>query len=151
MSITSYSVIAKQTRWLALTLSLIVVLFAAGSLFASRHRRDVAQVNNGETTTPPLERRHTLIESESLTVTRRGFAPALITRAQGEFILMVDNRSGLDLNFRFSRETGEPLHEIRTSQQELDWNEVLDLQPGTYVLTERDHPEWKCLIRITAR
>lgn len=64
---------------------------------------------------------------------------------------MVDNRSGSNLNFRFSRLTGESLHEITSSQEELDWNDVVDLRPGRYVLTERDHPNWNCSITITAR
>jgi hypothetical protein len=64
---------------------------------------------------------------------------------------MVDNRTGHDLNFRLARDAGELLHEIPSSREQLDWNEVLDLQPGRYVLSELNHPEWTCSITITAR
>jgi hypothetical protein len=97
------------------------------------------------------EQRTRVMESEVITATRRGFEPAAITRPQGKFILMIDNGSGTDLTFRFSRETGESIHNITSSREQLDWNEVVDLEPGEYVLTERDHPDWTCLIRITAR
>jgi hypothetical protein len=149
MSITSYSVsVVKKIVWLALIMSVV----ACAIIFASRSLSDNRQsATDGETKYLATDQRHTLMESEVITVTRRGFEPALITRPVGRFILMLDNRSGKDLNFRLARDTGQPLTEIASSRQELDWNDVLDVQPGTYVLTERNHPEWSCSIRITAQ
>ena len=148
MSITRYSIsVIKKIVWPVLTMSVV----ACALLFASRSLSFNHQnANDSEPKVLGPLQRHTLMESEVITVTRRGFEPALITRPVGRFILMVDKRSGADLNFRLSREPGQPLTEIASSRQELDWNDVLDLRPGTYVLTEQNHPEWTCSIKITA-
>lgn len=151
MSITSYSVrVLKKLRWLVLTLFVSAFMFVSQSLSGALPANQIANSDVARTD-PTAEQRQTLIESEIITATRRGFEPMEISRPQGKFILMVDNRSGTDLNFRLSRETGEPLNEIASSSRELDWNEVLDLHPGKYILTEQAHPEWSCSIRITAK
>ena len=137
----------KQPNWVAFAVlfSSLVAALALGN-FARDNRREVVAPRSSERT----ENGRTFIESESVTVTRRGFEPVAITRTQGKFILVVDNRSGIDLSLRFSRETGESVHEIRSSRDQLDWNEVVDLRPGRYVLTEVNHPSWACNIVITA-
>jgi hypothetical protein len=97
------------------------------------------------------QNRTTLVESEVVTITRRGFEPVSITRPEGRFILMIENPNWQLLNLRLSREAGQSLKEVRASRQEPNWNDILDLQPGRYLLTEQNHPEWTCLIIITAR
>lgn len=134
----------KQHKGMAITTVVLICLsvLAFGSL-ARDHNKPVKaseKAGNGRAS----------MESESVTVTGRGFEPAAITRTQGKFILVVDNRSGTDLSLRFSRETGESVHEIRSSRDQLDWNEVVDLKPGRYVLTEVNHPSWACSVVITA-
>ena len=154
MSITSYSLhVLKKLRWLALTMTLFgsAFMFVSQGLSGDLRPGSIANPEGVARTDPASEQQHALIKSEIITVTPRGFEPTEISRAQGKFILMVDNRSGKDLKFRLSRETGEPLNEIASSSQELDWNEVLDLHPGKYILTEQAHPEWSCSIRITAK
>jgi hypothetical protein len=151
MSTKSYSMrVVKYLSLLVLGLSLVGSAFVFASKSGSGSNQ-IANLNGSEKTHADSEHRRSLIESEVITATRRGFEPAAISRPQGRFILMIDNRSGTDLNFRFSRETGESIHEIGSSREQLDWNEIVDLQPGRYVLTERDHPDWTCSIRITAR
>ena len=92
-----------------------------------------------------------LLESEVVAVTDRGLEPTAITRPQGEFILMIENPNRQVLNLSLSRESGPRLQQIRASREEPNWNEVKDLPPGRYVLTEQSHPDWVCLITITAR
>jgi hypothetical protein len=151
MSITSY--VPKKFTWLALT----ITLFGSAFIFVSRGLsgdllpRAIVNPEGVVRPEPAAEQRRALIESEIITATRRGFEPMVISRPEGKFILMIDNRSGKDLTFHLARETGERLNEIASSRHELDWNEVLDLQPGKYILTEQDHPEWACSIRITAK
>lgn len=91
------------------------------------------------------------VESEIITITPRGFEPTQITRPAGEFILMVENRSGQLSDLRLAHEAGERLHEMRASREEPDWNELMDLHPGHYVLTDANHPAWVCHVTITAR
>lgn len=153
MSIKSYPVrILRQLSGFALAISLAgcVLVFASWSL-ADNSDSETAESANSHKTVATLEQQHSLVESEIITATRRGFEPATITRPKDKFILMVDNRSGSELSFRLSRETGESLHEIKSSREEPDWNELIDLSPGRYVLSERDHPDWTCSIIITAR
>jgi len=91
-----------------------------------------------------------VIETELLTLRPTGFEPTEITRPTGEFILMVENSSGQTLNLHLSRMTGGRLHEAKVTRDEPDWNELLDLHPGSYLVTEASHPEWTCYINITA-
>ena len=154
MSIRSYPVrILNQLCGFALAISLAgcVVVFASWSLAGNSNNSDIAETADGHKTVAALEQQQSLVESEIITATRRGFEPATITRPKDKFILMVDNRSGTELSFRLSRETGESLHEIKSSREEPDWNELMNLSPGRYVLSERDHPDWTCSIIITAR
>ena len=92
-----------------------------------------------------------IVETELIALTPTGFEPAEVTRPAGEFILMVENRTRQPVSLSLARETGERLHEMKESREEPDWNELENLTPGRYLLTEADHPEWTCSVTITAR
>lgn len=104
-------------------------------------------------TAPPAPQGNSLrqaLEGEVITLTTNGFEPAEITRPRGRFILMVDNRSGVgDIDLQLNRQTGARLHTVHVPREQQDWNDVLDLEPGSYVLTEAEHPKWNCRITIT--
>jgi len=87
-----------------------------------------------------------------VTLTPTGFEPAELTRSRGAFLLMVDNRSNNpNLVFHLDGENGKREHEQQTRKGgRLDWNKILDLPPGRYLLKEADHPSWVCQITITA-
>jgi hypothetical protein len=36
-------------------------------------------------------------------------------------------------------------------REQPNWSDVIDLQPGRYVLSDGDHPDWVCHITITAQ
>jgi hypothetical protein len=92
------------------------------------------------------------VETELITVRSTGFEPAEITRPQGRVFFEVDNRSGLsEINLRLDSEHGNRLHQVRVKREQLDWYQELDLQPGRYLWTEADHPDWVCRITVTAR
>jgi hypothetical protein len=92
------------------------------------------------------------VETELITIQPGGFEPAEITRPQGRIRLAVDNRSGNnEVLLRFEREASQHQHEFSIPGSKLDWREVMELQPGTYLLSEANHPEWVCRITITAR
>jgi hypothetical protein len=91
-------------------------------------------------------------ESELITITPHGFEPRELTRPQGRFLLMVDNRSGVAATaLALTSEAGQRTHQMRVPREEPNWSEVVDLPPGRYVLTEADHPRWSCRITITAQ
>src|SRR5215475_5623746 len=117
----------KRLTWFGIAagvISLIAVL-VLGSFYLNLRTRKALSKPAERT-----EQRHSSMEVEIVTATRRGFDPLVISRPKGKFILMVTNRSGDDLDFRFSRQIGESVHEIKSSRQELDWNEIVDLTPG---------------------
>jgi hypothetical protein len=92
------------------------------------------------------------MESELITITAHGFEPREIARPQGRFLLMIDNRSGLAAtSLRLTREAGSRVREMPVPREEPNWSDVVDLQPGRYVLTEADHPRWSCRITISAQ
>lgn len=91
------------------------------------------------------------LEGEIVSAQPNGFEPNQITRPAGEFLLMVDNRTGLDqLQVRLERVVGkERLDDIGLTKRAYSWNTVLKLPPGEYILTEASHPEWVCRITLT--
>jgi hypothetical protein len=104
-------------------------------------------------TAKPLQAQQTgsELQAEIITITPRGFEPAEITRPTGRFILMVDNHSELaEVTFRLDQEGGARLYEVAMPQEQAEWSEVIDLQPGTYLLTEAQHADWLSRITITA-
>lgn len=90
------------------------------------------------------------LQAEIVTIRQTGFEPQQLTRPHGRFILMVENRSGLgDIALQLHRQTGNSLHAVHVSKEQLDWHDEINLPPGNYVLTEANHPEWVCQITIT--
>jgi len=135
-------------------ITLVWASFAAAHVWAGRPHPAGAKSPAGKT--PPAaqgksNRPRRGVETEVVTLRATGFEPAEITRPAGEFILMVEDGAGRPVSLSFSRETGERLHEIRATREQPDWNELEDLQPGRYLLTEADHPDWVCRVTITAR
>jgi hypothetical protein len=91
-------------------------------------------------------------EAEVLTIRPTGFEPAAITRPPGEFLLVINNRSGLEeVNWSLDRETGGNVREVKISGGKLRSGNFQDLPPGRYVLTEANHPGWICRITITSQ
>jgi len=89
-------------------------------------------------------------EAELITITPHGFEPREITRPEGRFLLMVDNRSGVAATaLALTSEGGLRTREMRVPREEPNWSEALELPAGRYVLTEADHPRWSCRITIT--
>jgi hypothetical protein len=87
-----------------------------------------------------------------VTLRPSGFAPKLITRPQGRFLLTVDNRSGLNEMFlRLDSLTFNRVIDRHVSRERLNLRQVVDLTPGQYLLTEANHPNWICAIAITPR
>ena len=83
-----------------------------------------------------------------------GFEPKKITSMEGPFLLAVDNRSGFirrEITFRLDKVGANRIREARLPVRKRGWRERVDLSPGTYLLTEINHPQWKCEITIVSR
>ncbi len=89
------------------------------------------------------------IEAEIISIRPTGFEPTQITRPKGPFLLAIENRSGLkQIEFQLGVEGGMRSFQIERTWERSDWNQVVDLPAGRYVLTETNHPAWKCTISI---
>ncbi len=90
------------------------------------------------------------LEVEVITATEGGFDPAVITRPRGPFILALHNRSGeRELVFRIFRAQGEQLNELRLRPGRRSQHQRLELPPGDYVISEANHPAWRCDVTIS--
>ena len=90
------------------------------------------------------------IEAEIITISPSGFHPAQISRPKGPFVLEVEDRSGLKgVDVQFSVERGNQVFQVEAPRENPDWNRMVDLPPGRYVLNEVGHPDWTCTITIT--
>jgi hypothetical protein len=84
----------------------------------------------------------------SLQVTPSGFEPRETIAPRGKFFILLQNRTGQrDLNFWLARENDARLAE--SEPQKRDWMAKVQLGPGTYIISETSHPEWKSFIRVT--
>jgi hypothetical protein len=87
-----------------------------------------------------------------ITARHTGFEPSEINRPAGPVFLSVQNRSGYhEVALRLDRETGGRLFDVRVPRSKLDWQNVVHLQPGRYVLTDAYHPDWSCTITVTPK
>lgn len=137
-----------------LPLLLIVLTLVALTALAVHARGWIASPPAATSVAKPLQTQQagSAREAEIITITPIGFEPSEVTRPAGSFILMVDNRSGLEeITFRLDREGGSRVHEISMPREHPDWDGVVDPPPGTYLLTEASHPDWLCRITITAQ
>ena len=91
------------------------------------------------------------IPTLSISLKPYGFLPSAVTvRAQTVF-LAVNNSSGFrSPSFRLNV-NGSRLHDVSLVSSQRHWAVVLQLIPGQYVLTEGNHPQWRCTITVTAR
>jgi len=84
----------------------------------------------------------------SLEVTPSGFESGETIARRGKFLILLQNRTGRrDLNFWLARENEGRVAE--SDAQRRDWKAQVQLNPGTYVIGETNHPEWKYTIRVT--
>lgn len=94
----------------------------------------------------------TQIDYALITLTPSGFYPKEITRPKGQFLLAVDNRVGnKDVALRLVRDNGAKEREKNLVKGQLRWRQLVNLNPGRYVLTEANRPDWVCNITIVAR
>ena len=90
------------------------------------------------------------VEVEIVTLKATGFDPSSLTRPKGEFMLVIENRSGLpEVTFQFDRAVGLRLRQARVARKKASWNGLVDLPPGTYKMTEATRPAWAFSLIIT--
>ena len=115
-----------------------IVILAIGALVVTLGTFRRASTGDSEAT-----------EIELVTVRPSGFEPAEITRPKGPFVLFIDDRSGReDSSLVLQRGNGAHLRAIGLKRQKSEWNDVVDLTPGTYILQDANNSELRCQITI---
>lgn len=91
------------------------------------------------------------IEVELLTLTERGFEPKTLTRPKGKFLLAVETRTGLDqtLTLSLADDKKNRLKEYKAHGSRKGWTNIFDLNPGQYVVSVAEYPNWQCSITVT--
>ena len=88
-------------------------------------------------------------EIELITLRPAGFEPAEVTRPKGAFVLFIDDRSGREnSSLILQRVNGGQLRAIGIQRKRSQWNDVVDLTPGTYVLQDANNSALRCQITI---
>lgn len=80
-------------------------------------------------------------------LTSSGFTPNELQHAPGRFAIAVENTTlPGEYMLRLKAEDGTVLNEFQVQKGSSAW--TINLQTGTYVLTEANHPQWTCRIVI---
>ena len=88
-------------------------------------------------------------EGQLITITPYGIEPAALTTSQGHFILAYENRSGLEnVSLGLSDDKDASVHQLDMALLKSLWTGEFKLDPGTYQLKERSHPDWVCTITV---
>lgn len=86
-----------------------------------------------------------------LTIRATGFETKEMTITAGDYFVIVQNGTGLDqFGLRIEREKGQRIHEMRLPRLKKRWRQMIRFTPGSYIVSEIDHPEWTCRITVTA-
>lgn len=76
-----------------------------------------------------------------------GFEPTELDVEEGRYLLVIQNRSGLnDLVVTLEGENGKKIFQENAQQRR--WRKRFDLKQGSYRLTAENNPEWSCVIRV---
>ena len=93
------------------------------------------------------------LEVEVITVRPTGFEPTQIVRPPGPYILLIENRSGVDtINLRMTLAGVPPappvtVFQVQLPRGQLDWTTLMVGNAGQYTLAEDSHPSWNCTVR----
>ncbi len=105
-------------------------------------------VVNGQTPQPHAQKQR--VEAEFIHIDSGGFHPRSITRTPRIFFLIVRNYNDIrNLTISLNQQGGGNVRHIPMQDHGGDWSEALSLPPGTYVLTEDNHPAWRCTVTIS--
>lgn len=137
-----------HSQRLRLFLSILLLLVSGALILARFKHADMPRGDAATMTQSPQDS----IKAELITITPTGFEPAELTRPKGRFLLAIDNQSGLDeVEFYFERETGGRINIPLSRRGKLEWREIVDLTPGTYILRTTNDENWRCRLRITGQ
>lgn len=128
----------SASKFFRLLVIVLAAMLTAGELTVLIEPRAAAQ----------MDRREAVVVS----LYPEGFQPAEATQPAGPFLLVFHDQTGLDeVNLVIDRAAGTRLVSDRLFRGDAPWTATADLPPGTYLISEADHPDWVFRLVITAR
>lgn len=141
-----------SSHYFQATLLAVITVSVVVGVNRSRHKLSTETgFRQSEITTPTAGKTRDdkeRIETELVTIQSTGFEPTEIKRPAGKFLLEVDNRSEKEVDLRFDRPDGGRASEVRMRLTGPEWSRALDLPPGEYILSEANHPNWICRVKL---
>lgn len=127
----------KFMRRIPSSLLAAIAILTTGVLFVT-----LGSLRSGPTGDSPTE-------VELITLRPAGFEPSEIVRPKGAFVLFIDDRSGREnSSLVLQRVNSERLRAISLYRKKSEWNDVVDLSPGNYVLQDASNSDLRCQITI---
>jgi hypothetical protein len=94
----------------------------------------------------------TQVDTQVVELNRFGFTPKQINRTVGAHYIYVRNVSGLrNLTLKLLDQSKTATKQQNLTATSPHWRELVNLPPGTYTLTEPNHPTWTCTITINSK
>lgn len=136
-----------QYRRVIITVSL--AMLAGIAVFASKvYYLPITQSNISRMQS--VEKPDRVVVQELLTLRRSGFDPSELVIPSGNFMLAVDNLTGIpDIALTLVEDKKSKIKDLGFTEMKRDWREELEMKPGVYILSEVSHPEWICRITVT--
>lgn len=83
-----------------------------------------------------------------------GLEPKTLSIPKGDVYLVLDNKSGarnisMLINQDIPNAVAAKVQDLPTKQGNLTTGQVVTMLPGTYVITEANHPNWKTKLTVT--
>lgn len=89
------------------------------------------------------------LEVELISLRPSGCEPAEITRSRGAFVLFIDDRTGRESStLSLVKTNGDRMKQARTTKKRSEWQDLIDLTPGVYLLVDAANPQTSCRITI---
>lgn len=133
----------------SIPVAMIIAVTLAAVAISARVWLATAKAGGRQSQIPAPAKPSTPVDIVRLSLRTFGFEEKEITRKAGPVYFFVENASGFrQVNFRLDREVGARLKDVPLPQGKFRWQEVVNLTPGTYLLTVAENPDWVCRITI---
>lgn len=116
---------------------------------AARNKKVITPMSNAGPGVAAAAAAPDRMEVERIKIGPGGFEPDEITRPAGPFLLALDNSDVLgEAALSLVSTRGSKLKDEKLSRGNGKWRQVLNLQPGEYILTDAKRPGKACRITI---
>jgi len=136
--------------FVVISMAVVLVVRAHTSSVENKSNLSASEAEAEPTFAVSMQAKGEQVEIQRITLRPDGFEPESIAIPARKFFLAVDNRSGLtEMALRLDRQAGPLIQSVNIDHKKLDWIDLFELSPGTYTLSESNHPGLTCTITVT--